>query len=112
MKALKFAPDLVRLIRDGKKTSTWRLFDDKDLCEGDEVELVNAGTGEIFAEAKLGVIREKPLSAITDADYEEGHERYDSVDELLASFRGYYGDRVTLDALVKIVPFQVTKWRT
>jgi len=37
MKTVKFRPDLAQLIMDGKKTTTWRLFDDKDLQAGDVV---------------------------------------------------------------------------
>jgi len=34
MKTLKFAPDLCAQILAGTKTSTWRLFDDKNLMGG------------------------------------------------------------------------------
>jgi hypothetical protein len=40
-KTLKFREELCKLIMEGKKDSTWRLFDDKDLSVGDEVDLVN-----------------------------------------------------------------------
>ena len=30
MKILKFAPKLVPLVLSGEKTSTWRMFDEKD----------------------------------------------------------------------------------
>ena len=43
MKILKFKNELVSLISSGEKDSTWRLFDDKNLQEGDEVILVNQG---------------------------------------------------------------------
>ena len=39
MKVLKFREYLVPLVLSGEKDSTWRLFDDKDLSVGDEIEL-------------------------------------------------------------------------
>ena len=46
MKTLKFASHLVQKILSGEKTSTWRLFDDKDLQVGDGLIFVNKDTGE------------------------------------------------------------------
>jgi hypothetical protein len=51
MKTLKFAANLVPLILSGEKTSTWRLFDDKDLQVGDELEFINKNTNTTFASA-------------------------------------------------------------
>jgi len=34
MKTVKFSPELAQLIMEGKKATTWRLFDDKDLRAG------------------------------------------------------------------------------
>lgn len=48
MKTIKFRPALAKLIIEGKKTTTWRLFDDKNLQVGDVVELVNWETKEVF----------------------------------------------------------------
>ncbi len=45
---VKFREHLVLKILSGEKTVTWRLFDDKDLQEGDRIELVNWNTGETF----------------------------------------------------------------
>ncbi|MBI2591035.1 MAG: ASCH domain-containing protein [Candidatus Blackburnbacteria bacterium] len=53
MKTLKFAPELASLVLDGSKTSTWRLFDDKDLAQGDQLSLVNRETREEFAKAVI-----------------------------------------------------------
>lgn len=48
MKTLKFESKLCDLIIQGEKITTWRLFDDKNLTEGDEFELVNYETKEGF----------------------------------------------------------------
>ena len=46
MKTLKFTPELCGQILTGTKTSTWRLFDDKNLTVGDELTFVNKQTLE------------------------------------------------------------------
>ncbi len=48
MKTLKFAPELCEQIITGTKTSTWRLFDDKDLTVGDELQFINKESGICF----------------------------------------------------------------
>jgi hypothetical protein len=106
MKTLKFKPHLAELILLGKKTVTWRLFDDKDLQVGDELELVNSETKEKFAAAKIVVVREKQLREITDADY-DGHETYRSQEAMLAEFKKYYGDKVNNNTTVKIIRFKL-----
>ncbi|MDO8260759.1 MAG: ASCH domain-containing protein, partial [Candidatus Magasanikbacteria bacterium] len=76
MKKIKFTDKLTNLILSGKKTSTWRLFDDKNLSEGDEVILVNKQTLEDFASAVIEGVAEKKLGELDDKDW-EGHERYE-----------------------------------
>lgn len=46
MKTLKFKSFKARWILDGVKTSTMRLFDDKDLQIGDQLALTNSDTME------------------------------------------------------------------
>lgn len=106
IKTLKFKSHLVELILSGEKTTTWRLFDDKDLQVGDEVELVNSDTKEVAARAQITHVLTKPLGQVTDADY-AGHERYESQDDLLNHFRQYYGERVNLGTELKVVNFKL-----
>lgn len=106
IKALKFRPHLADLILKGEKSSTWRLFDDKDLEPGDVVELINWTTGEKFAEADLTEVREKKMRDLQDSDF-DGHERFESEEEMYRSYRTYYGDRVGPDTLVKIIRFHL-----
>jgi len=106
MKTLKFKASLVPLVLSGEKDSTWRLFDDKDLRVWDELALINRDTGERFAEATIVSVREKKLGELQDADW-EGHERYESEEKMYEAYRGYYGDRVTSDSVVKIIKFKL-----
>jgi len=106
MKTLKFMPHLVPLVLGGEKTSTWKLFDDKDLKKGDELILINKSTGEEFAKAMITKTEEKKLKDLNDKD-SEGHERYQTQNDMVEHFRKYYGDKVNLNTIVKIVDFEL-----
>lgn len=105
-KTLGFRDFLVPLVLSGEKDVTWRLFDDKDLQVGDEFDLINWNTKEKFAEATITNIREKKLGDLEDADY-EGHEKFESEEAMYKQYRIYYGDKVTLDTIVKIIKFKL-----
>lgn len=107
MKTLKFVENLVPLILSGEKTSTWRIFDDKDLSLGDKLSLIEKGTGEEFARAEIVSVREKVLGDIEDADFDDGHERYGSKEKMLEAYQSYYGNHITMDTVIKIVYFKI-----
>src|SRR5258708_7912899 len=102
MKTLKFAPELVLQILAGDKTSTWRLFDDKDLKYGDELIFLNKETGKSFGTATITKLTIKTLGTLTDADW-MGHEKFASGDEMYTTYRKYYGETVDKDTEVKIL---------
>ena len=106
MKELKFKHELAKKILSGEKTTTWRLFDDKDLTEGDEVVFVDSDTGNEFARVRLVKIDEQRLGEMREEDF-LGHEKYESVEEMLETFKRYYGDGVNLESVVKVVRFVV-----
>lgn len=106
-KSLKFEDHLASLIISGEKTTTWRLFDDKDLQVGDIVSLIDNDKDEIFGEAEIVKITEKPFGDITDEDF-EGHEKFESKEKMYETYKGYYGDRVNSDSIVKTVKFKLT----
>ena len=68
MKVLKFRDNLVPLVLSGEKNSTWRLFDDKDLTVGDDIELQVFVTNNKFAEAKIVEVIEKRFGDLSDDD--------------------------------------------
>ena len=104
MKTLKFQPHLCEQILTGEKTATWRLFDDKDLQEGDEIELVNFETKETFGTGVITQLRIKTLGTLEAIDW-EGHEKFDSEEAMYATYLSYYGDTVRPDTEVKIITF-------
>ncbi len=105
MKTLKFKHDFVKEILEGRKTTTWRLFDDKDLQINDELELIDAENGEKFGKAKITSVVEKTIKDLTDEEL-KNHE-YESRDKMIESHKKYYGDKVNLDTLVKIIKFKL-----
>lgn len=104
---MKYRPHLAQMILKGKKTTTWRLFDDKDLTEGEEVEFVNKETLNVFALARLIEVRIKKLKDINEDDYKAGHERYDDYGQMIDTYRDYYGDGVDGDTEVKMIKFEL-----
>ncbi len=104
MKTLKFAPELCEQIFAETKTSTWRLFDDKDLTVGDELIFVNKATLESFGAGKITQLYVKTLGTLKEFDW-LGHERFPSEDIMYETYRSYYGDSMSPDTEVKIIHF-------
>ncbi|MEI6022566.1 MAG: ASCH domain-containing protein [bacterium] len=105
-KQVKFKPHLADLILKGEKTTTWRLFDDKDLQVGDVSDLINSDTKEIFATAEIKQVKEKLFGSVEDTDL-IGHEKFASDEEMYATYKMYYGDRVDENTIVKIITFKL-----
>lgn len=108
MKSLKFRSYLVPLVLSGEKNATWRLFDDKDLQVGEEVELLEFVTNHHFANAKIIEIVEKPLGELTEAD-KAGHEGFASDEEMYSTYETYYKQPVGPETLVKIIRLELKK---
>lgn len=106
MKTLKFRPYLVKLILDGVKDNTFRLFDDKDLSEGDELSLVNWVIKEEFAKAVVVSVLEKSFGELTKEDL-EGHETFSSEKEMYEKYSEYYQRPVDKNTKLKIIRFRL-----
>jgi ribonuclease HI len=113
MKTLKFDHELAGLILKGEKTSTWRLYDDKDLSVDDVIKVVDKvnpdepTTWQVIGTAKVTEVTEKKLGSVSDEDM-AGHEAFDSKEQMLNTYKTYYGERVTFDTPVKIIHFDFT----
>jgi ribonuclease HI len=111
MKTLKFNHEFAKLILAGEKTSTWRLYDDKDLSVDDKINFIDKinpddpKTWVVIGQGLVTEIIEKKLGAVTKEDM-EGHEIFNSQNDMLNHYKDYYGERVTLDIPVKIVFFK------
>lgn len=110
MKTLKFDHEAANQILIGQKTSTWRLFDDKDLSVNDDIKVIDKvkpeepSTWRVIGLAKVNQVVEKKLSDIHESDM-EGHQVYANREEMLTHYRDMYGDRVQPDTPVKIIYF-------
>jgi hypothetical protein len=106
MKTMKFRKHLSEQILAGTKTTTWRLFDDKDFRAGDHVSFVVWETGELFAQAQLMRVVEKCLDQVNEKDW-HGHDRYASNGEMYRAFMQYYKKPVGPKERVKIITFEL-----
>ncbi|MGH7156754.1 MAG: reverse transcriptase-like protein [Candidatus Saccharimonadales bacterium] len=113
MKTLKFDHGSALDVLTGKKSATWRLYDDKDLSVNDRIKVIDkvnpddTQTWQVIGEAVVNEVVEKKLGDVTDKDM-AGHEIYGSKDEMLEVYRGRYGERVSLEEPVKIIYFKFT----
>lgn len=103
-KTLKFTPKLIPLVLSGEKYATWRLWDEKIIEVGDELQLLNKSTLEQFGLAVVKRVTEKPLGELMAAD-KEGHEVFSSDEEMCATFAKYYHKPVGPETPVKIIWF-------
>ena len=106
MKILKFRDYLVPLVLSGEKDSTWRLFDDKDLKVGDEIELKVFVTNQTFAKAKITKVIQKRFGDLSESD-RQGHEKYKNDDEMYAEYTKYYRVPVNADTTLKVIWFEL-----
>ena len=106
MKTLNFSENLVPLVLSGEKTRTWRFFDEKDLQVGDVLTFTHQDHQKQFAIAEITRVYEKKLRDIAGEDL-DGHEKFESPEEMLKTYRGYYGDRVNTETIVKIIDFKL-----
>ena len=114
MKILKLDHELAQSIARGEKRSTWRLFDDKNIRVGDEIELVDKvdpkdkNSWQVIGVATINRVVEVRLGQVKGEDA-DGHDTYGASDEdILATFRRYYGPDVTLDTPAKVLQFDFT----
>lgn len=108
MKVIKFRHYLVPLVLSGEKDITWRLFDDKDLSVGDDIELQIFAKNEPFAYGKIVKVIEKPFKKLSFED-KAGHEKFNSDQEMYATYSKYYKTEVGPETLVKIIWFKLKK---
>lgn len=108
MKRLKFKSKLIPKILSGEKTVTWRLFDDKNLVVGDELEFVQAENGEVFGSATITQVDEKALGATTEGERLVGGWKTSiPIVEIVAHYQQLYGQVVTPETLIKIITFRL-----
>lgn len=111
MKSLKLNHQIAQLVIAGKRHSTWRINDDKDLHVNDDVQLVdkvdplNPASWQVIGVAHITSILEKQLGKVVQQDLERG-EQLPPLKTLITVYRSYYGQQVNAETPVKIINFQ------
>ncbi len=113
MKTLKFNHEMAELIRQGKKTVTWRVNDEKNISVDDEIWIIdkvdkrNPDTWLAIGTAKVTEILAKHLSDI-QSDELGSNEQYASKQAMVETFQKYYGPDINEHTAVKIIHFTFT----
>ncbi len=100
--------NLSALILRGEKTTTWRIFDDKNLQIGDKLQFLVKETSQHFANAIITSVLETTFEKIK-AEHLDGHEKYSSAEEMYLTYSKYYGKTVDKNTVVKIIKFKLLK---
>ncbi len=105
MFSAKFSEDLIDMILEGEKDTTWRIWDDRDVSVDQEISLEDTD-GRRFAEARVRRVKETTFGRLSEED-REGHESFDSEREMYRTYRRYYGIDVGPDTRVKVIKFEL-----
>ncbi len=119
MKQLKFEHQFASDIKQGEKTATFRVNDDKDIKPGDIVELVDKvshdypSTWEIPGELEITEVSQVSIGNL-NKEHMLRAESFDDVDQMVQTFRRFYGEHVSNETLVNVLnftyrPFEVPK---
>jgi hypothetical protein len=105
MKPLKFSEPLPEKVLEGEKDTTWRIGDEKEISVNDELSLRTV-EGEEFARARVLWVKNTIFGRLTEED-REGHESFDSREEMYRTYSDYYDTEVGPDTKVKVVKFRL-----
>jgi hypothetical protein len=105
-KKIKFIQKECKSIIEGKITTTFRIFDEKNITEADELIFITAETKEEFARVIVTSTKITTFGQLTDNDW-EGLEKIDSDEELFNKFEKYYHRKVDWNTPVKIIKFNL-----
>ena len=104
MKSLKFVDELAEMVLSGKKDTTWRINDEKNLCAGEKISLCRTN-GEEFTKAEILWAKSTLFRNLTREDW-EGHEKFNSEKEMYKTYSGFYGFEVTPETELKVIKFK------
>lgn len=97
-------------MRNGEKTDTWRVNDDKDLSVNDQVEFIDKvdpkqrSSWEIFGVATIDEVLTKRLGDLGEQELRA--HNYTSPADMYKALRGYYGKGIGPETPVKIIRFR------
>ncbi len=109
MKKLKLDHALAELVTSGQVSSTWRLYDDKDLAVNDQVLLIDKvnpqkpNTWKTIGVATIDSMSERRLGGIENDELRT--HGFQSRNDMLETYHLYYGSNVDLRTPVKMINF-------
>lgn len=108
MKSIGFAANLVKLIKNGSKTLTYRLGDKYDFLEiGDKIEFRDSSNNQVIG---LIEINKKDIVQFIDLPTNrDGHEVYQSKEEMKKIFEGYYQQPIDDQEKFLVLGFRLLK---
>ena len=110
MKYVKVSHKVAKLILDGKKNSTWRINDEKNISVDDAIGIIDKvdprdqSTWQVIGEGRVNSVIQKRLNDIQNHDLGPGEE-FDSRTDMIKTFQNYYGPDVNENTTVKIINF-------
>lgn len=107
MKYLKFAEPLPQKVLSGQKDTSWRIEDEKEIDVNDTLSLQDA-EGKEFARAKVLWAKKTTFGRLSEED-REGHESFESEEEMYETYSGYYDTEVGPETGVKVVKFELVE---
>jgi len=107
MKPLKFAEPLPQKVLSGDKDTTWRIEDEKEITVSDKISLQNT-KGEEFGKAKVLWTKNTTFERLSEED-RQGHETFESEEEMLETYSKYYNMKVDSETQLKIIKFELIK---
>lgn len=105
MKTLKFAGELPELVLAGKKDTTWRIDDEKDITIEDILSFCRPD-GIEFARGKVRWVKCTRFEYLSEED-KEGHEPFSKDEEMYDTYSRYYNMKVTPETPVKIIKYKL-----
>lgn len=117
MKQLKFDHKYVQALKDGSKTVTFRVNDDKDIRPGDVVEVIDKvdldfpSTWEVPGFLEIQSVKNVAFSDLNKEDISSLHS-FGNDDEMLQTFQRFYGDHVNEETQILVVMFTYKPYET
>ena len=114
-KQMKFEHQLAEDVATGKKTATFRFFDDKNIRVGDTLEVIdkierdNPASWQKNGSAQVVEVLEKLVRDIHEGDW-AGHERFQNQQAFLDTMQSHYQQPTTTDTPLKIIRFTFTAY--
>ena len=113
MKYVKVSHKVAKLILSGQKNSTWRINDEKNISVDDEISIIDkvdpkvSSSWQIIGTGRVNQVIQKRLDDLQNNDLGPGEE-FESKQQMIKTFRNYYGGDVDEQTPVKIISFDFT----